>query len=143
MPHPIPYLAFDGNCAEAMRFYETALQARLEILMDGASSPMAGQIPPDQAHRILHARLALPDGGLLYGGDSPCHMPYHGIKGVSLTLNYDTPDEAGRIFAALAEGGSIQMPIQPTFWAAAFGMLTDRFGVAWQVNGGLAPMVAA
>ena len=137
MPHPIAYLAFDGNCAEAMRFYEQALQSRLEMLIDGASSPMADQIPPDQQHRIIHARLVLPDGGLLYAGDTPCGMPYVGIKGVSLTLNYDTVEEAQTIFQALSEGGSIQMPMQATFWAKAFGMLTDRFGTPWQVNGGL------
>ena len=137
MPHPIAYLAFDGNCAKAMRFYETALKSRLEILMDGASSPVAEDIPPDEQHRIIHARLVLPDGGLLYAGDTPCGMPYVGIKGVSLSLNDDTPEEAQEIFQALSEGGSIQVPMQATFWARAFGMLTDRYGTQWQVNGGL------
>src|SRR5262245_32929924 len=91
MPHPIAYLGFNGNCADAMRFYERVLGGKIEILMSGADSPMADQMPKEFAHHILHARLALPGGGLLFAGDAPAHVPYEGIKGVSLTLNYDTP----------------------------------------------------
>jgi PhnB protein len=63
MPQPIAYLAFNGNCADAARFYERVLGGKLEVLMSGADSPMADQMPKEFAHRILHARLALPDGG--------------------------------------------------------------------------------
>jgi PhnB protein len=135
MPHPIAYLAFNGNCAEAMRFYERTLGGKLEVLMSGAESPMADQIPKEFAQRILHARLALPGDGVLFAGDAPAHVPYEGVKGVSLTLNYDTPDEARAIFDKLAAGGQVTMPMQPAFWAKAWGMLVDRFGVAWIVNG--------
>ena len=62
MPQPIAYLAFNGNCAEAMRFYERALGGKVEVMMSGADSPMAAQIPKEYAYRILHARLALSDG---------------------------------------------------------------------------------
>jgi PhnB protein len=137
MPHPIAYLAFGGNCAEAMRFYEQALGGKLEVLMSGAESPMADQIPKEFGQRIIHARLALPGGGLLYAGDAPAQVPYEGIKGVSLTLNYDTVDEARAIFDRLAAGGQVTMPMQPVFWAKAWGMLVDRFGTAWMVNGDL------
>ena len=140
MPHPIAYLAFDGNCAEAVRFYEKALDARLEILMSGADSPMAKDIPKEFAHRIIHARLALPGGGLLYAGDAPAQVPYPGIKGVSLALNYDTVEEARRVFDALSAGGQVTMPMQAAFWAKAWGMLVDRFGTPWIVNGEMVPM---
>jgi PhnB protein len=137
MPHPIPYLAFNGNCAEAMHFYERVLGGKLEILMRNADSPMAAQMPKQHEDRILHARLALPGGGYLYAGDCPPHMPYQGIKGVGLTLNFDTVDQAQRVFNALAEGGSIGMPLQPMFWAKIWGMLSDRFGTPWIINGEL------
>lgn len=140
MPHPIAYLAFDGTCAEAVRFYESALGGKLEILMNGADSPMAAQIPKEVAHRILHARLALPGGGYLYAGDTPAHMPYQGIHGVSIALNYDTVEEAQRIFDRLAAGGKVTMAMQPAFWAKMFGMLIDKFGTPWIVNGGLLPV---
>ena len=139
MPQPIAYLAFDGNCADAMRFYERTLNARLEVLMSGAESPMAEHMPKEWAHRILHARLAWPDGGVLFAGDAPAGVPYAGINGVSITLNYDTIPEAQAIFAALADGGQVTMPMQPAFWAKAWGMLIDKFGTPWIVNGELVP----
>lgn len=140
MPHPIAYLAFNGTCAEAMRFYERALDGKIEIMMRGGDSPMAAQIPPEFADRILHARLALKDGGLLFAGDAPAHMPYEGIKGVSITLNYDTVQEAQKVFNALAAGGQVTMPMQPAFWAKTWGMLVDKFGTPWIVNGELLPL---
>lgn len=140
MPHPIAYLGFNGNCAEAMRFYERALGGKLEVMMTHGESPMADHCPPESRDRILHARLALPGGGLLMAGDCPSSMPYDGIKGVSLTLNYDTVAEAGRVFAALVEGGTVTMAMQPAFWAKAWGMLVDRFGTPWIVNGELLPI---
>ena len=140
MPHPIAYLSFNGNCAEAMRFYERALHGKLEVLMSGAQSPIAEQMPKEWAHRILHARLALGDGGLLFAGDCPADMPYEGIKGVSMTLNYASVEEAEHAFSALAEGGRVTMPMQPAFWARAWGMLVDRFGTSWIVNGELVPL---
>ncbi len=98
MPQPIPYLAFDGNCAEAMRFYEGVFGGTIEIMMSGADSPMAAQMPKEFAHRILHARLAFPDGGVLFAGDGPAGYPYDGVKGVSLALNYPTVAEAEKVF---------------------------------------------
>ncbi len=140
MPHPIAYLAFNGNCAEAMRFYESALDAKLEFLMSGAESPMAAQIPKEFAHRILHARLALQGGGYLYAGDTPVQMPYQGIHGVSITLNYDTTAQAQKVFEKLSAGGKVTMPMAPSFWAKSFGMLLDRFGTPWLINAELLPL---
>ncbi len=140
MPHPIAYLAFNGNCAEALRFYETALSGKLEMMMSGADSPMAAQIPKESADRILHARLALSGGGYLYAGDAPGDMPYQGMHGMSLALNYDSVAEAQKVFDQLAAGGKVTMAMQPSFWAKSFGMLVDRFGTAWMVNGELLPI---
>jgi PhnB protein len=135
MTQAIPYLGYDGNCAAAMRFYETTLKGRLEVLMSGADSPMAEQMPKEFADRIIHARLVLPGGGTLYAGDCPVGMPYEGIKGVSITLDYADEQEAGQIFNALAAGGQVTMPMQPAFWAKSWGMCIDKFGLAWIVNG--------
>jgi len=134
MPQPIAYLAFDGNCADAMRFYEKVFGGTLGILTFG-ESPMAEKTPKDALNRVMHARLALDGNGCLYAGDCPPGMPYQGIHGVSLTLNYDTAAQAERIFSALGAGGKVTMPFGPTFWAKAFGMVTDKFGCPWIVNG--------
>jgi PhnB protein len=134
MPQPIPYLAFDGNCAEAMRFYAKVLDGKLDLMTFG-QSPMADQTPKEAMNRIMHARLALGDNGFLYAGDSPPQMPYQGIHGVSIALNYDSVAQAERAFKALADGGKVAMPFGATFWAKGFGMLTDKFGCPWIVNG--------
>jgi PhnB protein len=137
MPQLDAYLVFDGNCADAMRFYERTLGGRIEMMMTHAQSPMADKTPPDMAERIMHARLAL-DGRILMASDAMLGHPYGGMKGFSLSLMYPTPAEAQRAWDALADGGQVTMPLQKTFWAEAFGMLTDRFGVPWMVNGGMA-----
>jgi PhnB protein len=137
MAQAIPYLAFNGTCAEAMRFYERALGlgAKLEMMMSGADSPMAAQIPKEHAHRILHARLRFDDGSYIYAGDAPAHMPYDGMKGVTITMSYPSIAEGERVFKILSEGGTVIMPFQPTFWAKSAGMLTDKFGTSWNING--------
>ena len=136
MPQPIAYLAFNGNCADAMRFYERALGGKLETMMRSADAPCAAEVPPEFGGRIMHACLALDGNGYLYAGDCPSNMPYEGIKGVALTLNYDTVAEAERVFhALLVDGGTVTRPLQATFWAKIWGMLVDRFGTPWIVNG--------
>jgi len=140
MLQPIPYLSFNGDCADAMRFYERVLGGTLEVLMRNAESPFAAHTPKEHADRIIHARLALPGGGLLYAGDCPPQMPYAGIQGVGITLNFDTGAQATTVFNALAEGGSVTMGLQPMFWANIWGMLNDKFGAPWIINGELQPI---
>lgn len=137
MAQAIPYLAYNGDCAEAMRFYERVLGlgVKLEMMMSGAQSPMAAQIPKEHAHRILHARLRFEDGSCIYAGDAPLHVPYEGIKGVTITMSYASTAAAETVFKALSDGGNVTMPFQPAFWAKAAGMVTDRFGTPWIVNG--------
>ena len=139
MPHPIPYLSFNGNCAEAMQFYAEALHGKLEQVLRAGDSPLAEHYK-DRPDVVVHARVSLPGGGTLMAGDAACGpAPYEGIKGVTLTLNYDTVAEAERAFQALADGAQVAMPLQPTFWAKIWGMLTDRYGTPWIVNGELLP----
>jgi len=138
MPMPDAYLMFDGNCAEAMRFYERTLGGKLEM-MTHAQSPMGKGASAANADRILHGRLAF-DGRSLMASDTMAGQPYGGMKGFSLCLIYPTVGEAKRVFEALAAGGQITMPFEKTFWAEAFGMLVDRFGTPWMVNGQLAAM---
>jgi PhnB protein len=129
------YLIFDGTCADAMRFYERTLGGKLTLLTH-AESPIAAQTPPGSANRIMHARLDLGDR-LLMASDSMVGQPYEGMTGFSLALMYPTVAEAKRVFDALGDGGKVTMPLQKTFWAEGFGMLVDRFGTPWMVNGGM------
>ena len=129
------YLFFDGNCAEAMRFYEQALGGKLEMMMKYGESPEQCDMPPGSADRVMHACVTL-DGRLLMASDSMPGEPYKGMNGFSLSLVYPTVDEAQRAFDALAKGGNVRMPLAKTFWVERFGMVTDRFGTPWMVSGG-------
>lgn len=126
-----PYLFFDGNCAEAMRFYETTLSGTLQLMTHRDAPP--GQAPPGNEDRIMHAHLAF-DGGVLMASDTMAGEAYAGMKNVWLSLTYDTTAEARSIFGALSEGGAVIMAFEKTFWAEGFGMVTDRFGASWMVS---------
>ena len=139
MAQAIAYLGFNGDCAEAIRFYARVLGLGVQVqqLLSGADTPMRDQIPQEHRHRIMHSRLRFDDGSYLFAGDAPAHLPYEGIKSVSLAMNYPTVAEAERVFRALADGGKVTMPQQPTHWARTSGMVTDRFGTPWIINGEL------
>lgn len=131
-----PYLVFDGNCAQAMRFYEQVIGGKLEQMMKFSEMPEpCDGLPAGNGDRIAHACLAL-DGALLMASDSMIGQPYEGMKNFGVTLTFPTADAARSVFDALAEGGQVTMPLGRTFWAEAFGMVTDRFGTPWMINGG-------
>ena len=127
-----PYLNFNGDCKEAFEFYAKVLGGKIEMMQTHAESPMAGKVPPDWGDKIIHARLKVGDT-LLMASDIP-PQNYQKPQGLWVSLAVDSPADADRIFNALTEKGTIQMPIQETFWAARFGMVADRFGTAWMVN---------
>lgn len=146
-----PYLSFRGNTREAFAFYAQALGGEIQAMLRHADMPAppagdtgcAGNPPPSVAEAgdgIMHACLALPGGAMLMAGDVPPGMPFDGMQGVMLALQFDTVAQAEQAFAALLPGGQVSMPLAPTFWAKTFGMLTDRFGVSWAVNGEPLPM---
>jgi PhnB protein len=127
-----PYLAFDGKCEEAFRYYAQHLGGKIAFLMRMGESPMADKVAPEHRNRVMHATLEIP-GGVVHGADAP---PEHFSKpqGFCVSVSVKEPAEAERIFAALVDGGKTQMPMQETFWAQRFGMGIDRFGIPWMVN---------
>jgi PhnB protein len=127
-----PYLMFDGKCEAAFKFYETVLGGQIVAMMPHEGSPMESQVPAEWRKKIMHARLTIGDK-VLMGSDAPpgCSQP---MQGFSVTLGVDDPAEADRVFQALSQGATVQMPIQETFWAKRFGMLTDQFGTPWMIN---------
>lgn len=135
MPMLDSYLFFHGNCAEAMRFYHQTLGGTLQPMMKYGDSPVPDQCPPGDQDRIMHTALVL-DGRMLMASDTPTSQDGEPVGGFSLSLFYDTPEEARRIYDALSVGGKVMMPLGETFWAQAFGMFTDRFGTPWMVGGG-------
>ena len=129
------YLSFDGNAAEAMRFYERTLGGTMQMMMTMGEAPGAEQFPPGAAQRIMHAALAYGDG-MLMASDTMPGQAYEGMKGFGVALTLKSVAEARRVFDAFAEGGTVSMPFEKTFWVEGFGMVTDRFGTPWLINGG-------
>lgn len=128
----VPYLNFDGQCREAFQFYEKVLGGKLEAMTTHGESPIAGEVPSTWRDRVLHARLMV-RGQVLMGSDAPPGH-YQKPQGLYVSVQVDTPADAERVFHALAEKGTVTMPLEETFWASRFGMLVDRFGTPWMVN---------
>jgi len=127
-----PYLFFDGQCEAALKFYEKYLGAKIEAKTTHAGTPAAEEVPPEWRDKILHARFTVGDTVLMASDAPPGHFKQP--QGFSVSLQVKDPAEAERVFHALAEKGTVTMPIQQTFWADRFGMLVDRFGIPWMVN---------
>jgi PhnB protein len=126
------YLSFHGNCEEAFGFYQSVLGGEITMMQHFADSPMADNVGEEWYGKVMHASLQA--GGIdLMGSDG---MPGQFVtpQGYHVSAQFEEPEGAERVFAALAEGGEIRMPLEQSFWARRFGMLTDRFGINWMVN---------
>lgn len=126
------YLFFNGQCEAAFKFYEQCLGGKIDAMLTHAGTPAEGQVPANWRDKIMHARLVVGDK-VLMGSDAPPEH-FQQPQGFSIALGVDEPAEAERIFNALADNGTVRMPIQQTFWALRFGMLVDRFGIPWMIN---------
>ena len=130
-----PYLFFNGRCEEAIEFYKRALGAEVLVLMRNKESPephAPGMLPPGSENKVMHATLRIGTSNLMLSDGRCSGTP--DFKGFSLSLDAASEAEAGRLFAALADGGTVQMPLAKTFWSPKFGMVADRFGVGWMVS---------
>ncbi len=127
-----PYIFYDGNCEEAFKFYERALGGKILMMLPHSETPAADHVPKEWGPKIIHARMKIGDVYLMASDAPPGH--FKKPQGFSVNISVDTPAEAERVFTALSEGGSINMPIGSTFFAERFGMLVDRFGIPWMIN---------
>jgi PhnB protein len=131
-----PHLSFDGRCEEAFKFYEQCLGGKIQTMMTYGDSPMTDRVPSEWRDKIIHATLIVGETALMGADVAPGH--YKEPRGFSVTIQIKDPGDAERIFHALAESGTVTMPLQQTFWAVRFGMVVDRFGIPWMVNCGQA-----
>lgn len=136
MSNPLiqPYLMFGGRCEEALEFYRSALGAQVDMLLRFSESPdptPPGMLPAGFENKVMHASFRVA-GNVIMASDG-CEVGTQ-FKGFSLSISVATEAEADRYFAALSDGGQVQMPLTKTFWSPRFGMLTDRFGIAWMIN---------
>ena len=128
-----PYLFFDGKCEEALDFYKSALGAKVEMMMRFKDNPepQPGMCAPGAENKVMHAAFHIGDTLVMASDGMAGGKPE--FKGFSLALNAKNEAEADRVFAALAEGGTVHMPLGKTFFSPRFGMLADKFGVGWMV----------
>ena len=128
------YLFFDGRCEEAVEFYKSALGAEVTMLMrfkDSPEPPDPGMVPPGSGDKVMHTSFRIGDTTVM-ASDGRC-QGQPSFAGFSLSLTAPDDAEAERLFAALAEGGQVQMPLAKTFFSSRFGMVADRFGVPWMI----------
>jgi PhnB protein len=123
---------FSGRCREAFSFYAQLFGGEL-MMLSYRDTPMAEAVPPEWIDKIVHATLSF-EGCELAGSDVQSDY-YRRPQGFSVLLGVEGVEKARRVFTALGDGGSIEMPMQETFWSPAFGVLTDRFGIPWEING--------
>jgi PhnB protein len=128
-----PYLFFDGRCDEAIDFYKKTLGAQVTSLMRFKDNPepQPGMSPPGSDNKVMHAEVKIGETTMLVS-DGRC-LGQPNFQGFALTMQAPTAAEATKLFAALGEGGQVRMPLAKTFFSQCFGMLADRFGVAWMV----------
>jgi len=129
-----PYLFFNGRCEEAIDFYKGALGATDVNIMrykESPEPPPPGMVPPGSENKVMHSSFKVGDAAVM-ASDGDCSGKLD-FKGISLTLTARNDADAERLFAALANGGKVQMPIGKTFFASRFGMVADKFGVPWMV----------
>ena len=126
-----PYLFFDGRCEEALAFYGKALGASVTMMMRFKDSPDPAACGPVDSNKVMHAQFTLGETTVL-ASDGRCENKPK-FEGFSLSLTVSNVAEATKYFNALAEGGKVQMPLAKTFFSPQFGMVADRFGVAWMV----------
>lgn len=129
------YLTFYGQAEEAIAFYRGALGAQLDMLMrfkEAPDAPPPGMVPADWGDKIMHASITVGDQRLMMS-DGCSRDAVSGHSGYALSLAVPDIATADRVFSALSEGGTVTMPQDATFWSPRFGMLTDRYGVAWMV----------
>jgi PhnB protein len=133
-PRLEPYLFFNGTCAEALQFYQSALGAQVEITLRFKDSPEPhppGRMPEGWENKVMHASFLVGDSRVMASDGCSDAAGFHGF---SLAVSFPTEAEAQRAFAALSNGGKVHMPLGRTFWSPCFGMVTDRFGVDWMVT---------
>jgi PhnB protein len=124
------YLTFDGNCREAMTFYENCFGAELQLT---SFSQMHGDLPKEAADRIMHARL-IKGSRVLMASDTMPGMPFQPGNNFSVAIECESLPEIEKLFTALSEKGNVEMALQDAPWGARFGILTDRYGTRWMFN---------
>ncbi|HUK33500.1 MAG TPA: VOC family protein [Vicinamibacterales bacterium] len=134
-----PALMFSGNCSAAFRRYASLFAGDIVYMLTYSESPLAADVPADWRDKVWFARLRA--GGLDLTGGDVLPQAYEGPRGFSFVLGVPSANEADRLFAGLADGGDVLMPLQATHWSPRYGVVRDPFGIRWEINCDAEPAV--
>jgi PhnB protein len=130
-----PYLNFDGRCEEAIEFYKKEIGAKVNMLMRHKDNPEPPTkdcgMPPGIENKIMHASLTIGDSIVMLSDGHAKNQPK--FEGVSLAMAVANDADAKKLFDGLSKGGKVTMPLGKTFFSSSFGMLADKFGIAWMI----------
>ena len=130
-----PYLVFNGQCEEAVEFYRKALDAQVDFSMrykESPEQPPPGRVPPGFENKIMHTSFRVGETTVM--ASDGCSTDKAKFEGFSLSVSVPNEKEADKVFAALSNGGKVQMPLTRTFWSPRFGVVQDKFGITWMVS---------
>jgi PhnB protein len=129
--HIQPYLFFEGKCEDALEFYREVLGAEIVMMMRFSESPDPNHCSPGNEDKVMHSEFRVGETTLM-ASDGLCQNPAQ-FRGFSLSVSVTDAGQAEKVFAALGEGGEVQMPLGETFFSPKFGMVADKFGISWMV----------
>ncbi len=127
----VPYIAFTGNCEEALNFYKNALAGEIKSLNRYSEVPDFSS--EENKNKVMHSEFEAEGFSFMAADEMKAPDSAKGNR-VSLSIDFDSSEEQEKVFSDLSEGAEITMPLQDTFWGARFGMLTDKFGISWMFN---------
>jgi PhnB protein len=134
MKEVVTFLNFDGNCREAMEFYKKCFDAELFLLPYSEAPGDLPWVTEEAKDKIMHSTLTKGSLTILMAADTISGRPFEQGDSFSVTIQSESVQEIDALFTALGESGNVTMPLQETFWADRFGMLTDRYGIRWMLN---------
>ena len=128
------YLNFNGNCREAVEFYGQVFESEPTIMTFGDAPPNPEfSLPEEAKNLVMHAQLAIQGSTVMFSDTFP-GQPFVLGNNISLTIVSKDMDEIKSKFNKLKDGGKVRMELQETFWSKCYGMLTDKFGIQWQLS---------
>ena len=125
-----PYIAFEGTAREAMETYKDAFGGELSV----NTFSDFGEAPPGYEDKVMHSQLETPSGFTLMASDTPPGMPFQPGNTITVSLSGDDEGELRSYWDRLSDGGQVTLALEKQMWGDVFGMVVDRFGIAWMVN---------
>jgi PhnB protein len=128
----VPYINFNGQCNDALHFYQSCFE-NAELSIQTFADGKVDDMPQELQGNVMHAEFKA-DGLFFMASDGQAGGDFNKGNNIHINVQLDSVDEQSELFERLSQNGTVIMPLQQTFWDARFGMLTDKFGIQWMLN---------